>query len=255
MIHTINIEDWQLYRCINCKIVAFGIHQIDRTYVVNRQLRTTSGDIEKVRSSNVYSPIFRIVMFQVEFTDLTKSGNKPSCKCETIFFIYYLFTNFYLNFLDADKPRIRNLQQHMHEVMQQETAVVEERIRQFSEQQYAMLKMQRLRVEQEFHTLCSVINSVPELLVMTSGGGGSVVGDNSPTTTNEGDPMNGANNNNSKSLMETPPATPDNTPMSIGNSPPIGANPNNTGGFFKHRVPNKAKNVSCMRVLHHNFAQ
>lgn len=141
----------------------------------------------------------------------------------------------------------------MHEAMQEETTAVEERIRLYSEQQYAMLKMQRLRVEQEFNTLCSVINSVPDLLLTTNGGNN---GDASPTTTTgETDLGGGANNNNTngnnKSLMETPPATPDNTPMSIGNSPPIGAS-NATatgtgasgGGFFKHRIPNKVKNVS-----------
>lgn len=129
----------------------------------------------------------------------------------------------------------------MHEAIQQETTAVEERIRLYTEQQYAMLKMQRLRFEQEFNSLCSVINSVPELL-LTSGNG-----DTSPTTTaGDNDILSGANNNSSKSLMETPPATPDNTPMSIGNSPPMGANSatGGSGGFFKHRIPNKAKNVS-----------
>lgn len=159
---------------------------------------------------------------------------------------------------DADKPRIRSLQQRMHEVMQQETAAVEERIRMYTDQQYAMLKMQRLRVEQELNTLCSVINSVPELLLNTSGGNLGVGGDpNSPTSaggngdSNNSDLLSGANNNNNvKTLMETPPATPDNTPMSIGNSPPMGASgvASNAGAFFKHRTPNKVKNVSWVCI-------
>lgn len=81
LIHTILLEDWQLHRCINCKHVAFAMHEIDRTYLVNAQLRTCNDDIEKVKASNVYSPIFRIVMFQVEFTDLTQAGSgRPSCE-------------------------------------------------------------------------------------------------------------------------------------------------------------------------------
>lgn len=80
LIQTILVEDWQLHRCINCKYIAFGVHDLNRNYLVNPLLRTSTDDMEKIKASNVYSPIFRIVMVQVEFTDLTHSGERPSCK-------------------------------------------------------------------------------------------------------------------------------------------------------------------------------
>lgn len=119
----------------------------------------------------------------------------------------------------------------MHEAMLAETTAVEERIRLFSEQQYAVLKMQRLRAEQELRTLCNVIKNVPEIVLYGESG-------NEPSAQME---QGGGN----KALIETPPATPDNTPMSIGNSPPLGAPGNTPAVLMKPKLPNKAKNVSA----------
>lgn len=80
LVQSILVEDWQLHRCINCKYIVFAVHDINRTYLVNALLRTSSDEVDKIKASNVYSPIFRVVMFQVEFTDLTQAGGKPSCK-------------------------------------------------------------------------------------------------------------------------------------------------------------------------------
>lgn len=221
------IEDWHLNRCINCKEIAFAMNEVKQNYLINANLRASTEDIEKIKASSVYSNVFRVAMVQAEFMDM-HGNNKPTCK--DFFKFYYMTSEFWIYITDIDKPRIKNLQEQLHAAIQNETAAVEEKIRLFTEQQYAMLKMQRHRAEQEFHTLSSVINCVPEYIISIQGGG-----DVEESNQDSSDAIN-------KSLMETPPATPDNTPMSIGNSPPIGVS---TEIFRQQKVtPNKGKSVS-----------
>lgn len=211
LIQTIGADDWQLNRCLNCKVTVFACNDIKKLYLINSGCQTTYDEVDKLRTSNLYSPVFRIAMVSVaDFVGSTDLNNGKQQQ-----------------HTGGTRDRIKALEWHMHEAMLAETATVEERIRHYSEQQYALLKMQRLRAEQEFHTLCDVINSVPEIVL-----GGTTGGDGSGNTSPE----------QGKALMETPPATPDNTPMSIGNSPPLGA----PAGVLKshQKVPNKAKNIS-----------
>lgn len=201
-------------------------------------------EIEKIKSSSVFSQVFRVAMVSSEFMDLR---DKPAC---------------------TDRPRIKSLQEQVHAAIQNETAAVEDKIRLFTEQQYAMLKMYRNRAEQEFHTLCSVINCVPEHIIDIHQSAMHTADDNTSD-------MIGNKNNVATSLMETPPATPDNTPMSVGNSPPIGTNTstpttgaapstNQSGAsdiFKQQRVtaPNKGKSITFKTVVtakhSNNFSQ
>lgn len=205
---------------------------------------TNPMEIEKIKSSSVYSQVFRVAMVQSEFMDLR---DKPAY---------------------ADKPRIKSLHEQIHAAIQNETAAVEEKIRLFTEQQYAMLKMHRNRAEQEFHTLCSVINCVPEHIIDIHQSAMHAAVDNTSD-------MIANKNNVASSLLETPPATPDNTPMSVGNSPPIGTNTstpmtgaapstNQSGAsdiFKQQRVlgPNKGKSITFKTVItakhSNNFSQ
>uniref|UniRef100_A0A336K7Q6 CSON002818 protein n=1 Tax=Culicoides sonorensis TaxID=179676 RepID=A0A336K7Q6_CULSO len=233
LVQVIIIDEWHLNRCINCKEIAFGVNELNQMYLVNSSLSTNPAEIEKIKSSSVYSNVYRVAMVQSEFMDLTR--DKPSNV--------------------GDKPRIKNLQEQLHAAIQNETTAVEEKIRLFTEQQYAMLKMYRHRAEQEYHTLCSVINCEPEHIIN--------IHQQSMTTQLSDDNMKAS------SLMETPPATPDNTPMSVGNSPPIGnattiSSTNNGSGemaFKQHRVitPNKGKSLTFKTIVgvkhSNNFSQ
>lgn len=236
LVQVIISDEWQLQKCINCKEIVFAANELNQTYLINAALLTNPVEIEKTKSSSVYSPVFRVAMVQSEFMDLR---DKPSY---------------------VDRPRIKVLQEQVHAAIQNETMAVEEKIRLFTEQQYAMLKMYRHRAEQEFHTLCSVINCVPEHAIdVTLLSSSQTMPDANATETED---IASKNNTSGTSLMETPPATPDNTPMSIGNSPPIDATTTNntpstnqsgaTDNVFKQQritAPNKGKSITFKTVI------
>lgn len=242
LVQVIIIDEWHLNRCINCKEIAFAANEPNQMYLINAALSTNPTEIEKIKSSSVYSHVFRLAMVQSEFMDLR---DKPSY---------------------ADKPRIKILQEQVHAAIQNETTAVEEKIRLFTEQQYAMLKMCRHRAEQEFHTLCSVINCVPEHIINIHQ---SPIMHHADDTSDKNAAAVAAS-----SLIETPPATPDNTPMSVGNSPPIGTttttqtgtapstNPSGASDIFKQQritTPNKGKSITFKTVISakhsNNFSQ
>lgn len=244
LVQVIILDEWHLNRCVNCKEIAFAANELNQMYLINSALSTNPAEIEKIKSSSVYSHIFRVAMVQSEFMDLR---DKPAY---------------------ADKPRIKNLQEQVHAAIQNETTAVEEKIRLFTEQQYAMLKMLKMRAEQEFHTLCSVINCVPEHII-------NIHQSTIHADDNTSDLIASKNNAAvaAPSLMETPPATPDNTPMSVGNSPPMigtttssGAAPSTNqcgaGDIFKQQrvtTPNKGKSITFKTVItakhSNNFSQ
>ncbi|XP_063708175.1 uncharacterized protein LOC134836852 [Culicoides brevitarsis] len=228
LVQVIMSDEWQLQKCVNCKEIVFAANEMNQTCLVNSALLTNPNEIEKIKASSVYSQVFRIAMVQSEFMDLRDK------------------------LANLERPRIKMLQEQVHAAIQNETAAVEEKIRLFTEQQYAMLKMYRHRAEQEFHTLCSVINCVPEHTLD--------IQQQQPTTQQHQQHDDDAVSKTSgTSLMETPPATPDNTPMSVGNSPPIGTttttastNPVGGGDIFKQQritAPNKGKSIIFKTVI------
>ncbi|KAJ6645220.1 hypothetical protein Bhyg_00424, partial [Pseudolycoriella hygida] len=100
---------------------------------------------------------------------------------------------------DNDSIRIKNLTQNFRDAIQQEINETNDRITKFNEEQFRLLNIFREKAEQEYNALVRIIKNVPE----------------QSTNSNVAEQLAGSKLTN----FDTPPPTPDSTPMSIGNSP------------------------------------
>lgn len=67
LVQSIKIDNWTIYRCINCNNMVYGSandgSDIDKNnIVINSKLRKTHDEITKLRKSDDYSPLFKIVI-------------------------------------------------------------------------------------------------------------------------------------------------------------------------------------------------
>ncbi|XP_037043832.1 uncharacterized protein LOC119079860 isoform X2 [Bradysia coprophila] len=100
---------------------------------------------------------------------------------------------------DNDSMRIKNLTQHFRDAIQQEINETNDRITKFNREQFHLLNLFREKAEQEYNALVRIIKTVPE----------------QSTNSNVAEQLAGSK----LTSFDTPPPTPDSTPMSIGNSP------------------------------------
>lgn len=100
---------------------------------------------------------------------------------------------------DNDSTRIKILTQNFRDAIQQEINETNDRITKFNEEQFRSLNLFREKAEQEYNALVRIIKTVPE----------------QSTNSNVAEQLAGSK----LTTFDTPPPTPDSTPMSIGNSP------------------------------------
>jgi hypothetical protein len=100
---------------------------------------------------------------------------------------------------DNDSVKIKNLTQHFRDAIQEEINETNDRISKFNEEQFRLLNLYRDKAEQEYNALVRIIKTVPE----------------QTTNLNVAEQLAGSK----LTSFDTPPPTPDSTPMSIGNSP------------------------------------
>lgn len=114
--------------------------------------------------------------------------------------------------LDQQQQRHRRLTQHFRDAVQLEIEATDERIRAYTERQFAELQRFRERALADYQQLCKLAATVRP----------STLGDAAAAAAAAASAIVTA-----KPLLETtPPATPDaSTPMSIGNSPNFGRPP------------------------------
>lgn len=122
--------------------------------------------------------------------------------------------------------RLKNLEKTLEQRIRAEIAATDERIARYSEQQFALLKNFREKSESEYQNLVSLVQNVPENLFEMQFSSNDDNDDQQqpehPTSSDASDTS--AINNTSDTQpqitsFDTPPATPESTPMSVGNSP------------------------------------
>lgn len=148
------------------------------------------------------------------------------------------------NKLSKQQIRLRGLNSMLQNRLQKEIQDTNERIRRYTEQQFTLLKIYREKTEQEYQILVSLVNQVPEQLkiieaidsLTTTKSDGIRMANESDSSSRNNSGNNGTtiiDNNTTQqqqsslftfkqqqvSNLDTPPATPDSTPMSVGNSP------------------------------------
>lgn len=102
---------------------------------------------------------------------------------------------------ESDTGKHNQLTQRFRDAVQHEIVATDERILNYTNAQYAQLKAFRERAEMDYNLMVRLLRNIP---------------DHHPTPLTT---TGGAVFFNIKNPLDTPPATPDSTPMSIGNSP------------------------------------
>lgn len=142
----------------------------------------------------------------------------------------------------SEQLRHKRLQQHFRDAVQREIEATDERIRSYTEQQFAQLRAFREHAAAEYQTLVRLALSVPETAASLPP---QTIATATTTTAT-------AALASAKVLLDTtPPATPDSTPMSIGNSPNFGRPPPGTssGATASPNVSLLASSLSAQRAI------
>lgn len=168
-----NVGLWIIHSCLNCSLNTHAIHREKGAAVVlfTKALLMDSDEILTLKNSEKFSPVFRIVIYH-------SGPQEASLQALTKFAVSQF------------PPQVQNavsaLQQQLSDIIQQETTKTEEKVRQYSEQQYAALEEFRERAHFDHRALVRLLCEDKEKLTISE-----VV---EPLLEN----------------IETPPSTPDN---------------------------------------------
>ncbi|XP_066998766.2 uncharacterized protein PRAS40 [Anabrus simplex] len=196
-----NIGNWIIHCCLNCSMNTHAIHRDKGAAVVlcSKALLSNADEIAALKSSDKYSPVFRIV---ISHSELEKSALPP--------------TKFSVSQLPSPvQTALSALQQQLTEGVQREAARTEERVRQYTEQQYAALEEFREQAHQDHRLLARLLYEAQEKLANSL--------DVNPSSLNS---------------LDTPPSTPDNHNI------PASPLPNPLRSLPRIPVPNIQNNPS-----------
>lgn len=233
-------HSWILDICINCNTAICAKHTTDSTYLLNSNLLMSHEEILQRRAEKSFSETFGILIMNHQQTELQHQVDDNP---------FHIKSN-------KSNNRLRSLTHSLQSRLQKEIADTDERIHRYTEQQFALLKSFREKSEQEYQILVSLVNQVPEQLIDAMGSGANSSVPTTPTITTPtkidinriggvATSNSNINNNKNSSLsamdssniqgssaqslfsfsnkkvtsFDTPPATPESTPMSVGNSP------------------------------------
>lgn len=160
-----------------------------------------------------YSPTFRVLINQSQRDKLLAPQRNSSDMAAARQLKAASPRNAELLQFDQQQQRPKRLTQQFHDAVQQEIEATDERIRAYTERQFAELQRFRERALADCQQLCKLAATVRPT---------PAVGVNAAAAASAASAIVSA-----KQLLETtPPATPDaSTPMSIGNSPNFGRLP------------------------------
>ncbi|XP_032687284.1 uncharacterized protein LOC116851708 isoform X2 [Odontomachus brunneus] len=140
-----NVGSWIIHRCYNCSMYTHAVH---REYgaalvLINSNIVLLSEEINKLKSNPDYSPVFRIVIdHSVEdLDDYLQQPNKFSVS----------------QLPNAVQVALGGLQRQLEEAVQRQTAVIEDKIRAFTAEQYQLLEQFRERAHNEHRLLSKLV--------------------------------------------------------------------------------------------------
>ncbi|XP_063232945.1 proline-rich AKT1 substrate 1 isoform X2 [Bacillus rossius redtenbacheri] len=139
--------DWVVHHCLGCGVGTHAIHREKGAalVLVSRAMLMNAAEIDSLKNSEHYSKVFRII---IESDDSAPAPSK-----------------FAVSQLPAPaQAALSALQQQLGETVQQEAARTEERVRQFTEAQYAALEEFRERAHREHRVLARVLCEVHGVL-------------------------------------------------------------------------------------------
>lgn len=200
LVQVVTIDEWDIHQCIHCKNVTHAVNG-QCQYLLNSESSINHTDLMALKQHDNYSSTFGILI-NAHLTDYNKlqKNNNDDVKCEEL----------ERSFRDALKRQY------------DETA---QRIKEYSDQQFELLRITREKADLEYKFLAEEIRTVPDWNPVRISG-------------SEETPLNHLT---MKTVLDTPPATPESIPMSIGNSPNF---KQQTNVAFKSAIPpSKTKNT------------
>lgn len=147
-----NVDNWIIHQCLNCSTNTHAFHREKKgsaCILVSKSLLTNPADVATLKNSDQYSVVFRILVNHTE-VDLSSSPAP---------------TKFSVSQLPAPvRTALSALQQQLGEAIQQETARTEERVRAYSEMQYAALEEFREHAHRDHRILSRILCETQENL-------------------------------------------------------------------------------------------
>ncbi|XP_059482227.1 uncharacterized protein LOC132200627 [Neocloeon triangulifer] len=144
--------EWLVHQCLNCETHTHAIHKERRgnCVIVNAELLSDPQQIDSLRNNDAFSPVFRIVVNR----DGDLVSPEPSTTIPKVTALHPI---------GPLQAGLMALQQKLNEAMRQQTALVEEKIRLFSEQQYAELEIFRKTAHEDQLVLAKILKACPAL--------------------------------------------------------------------------------------------
>ena len=219
LVLTIGIKNWKIYYCLNCRTISHAVHSSNK-YILNESQHRKHEEITASKVDSSYSSTFGLKMINQKQTernlqhqqsidgDINISGNNSNT--------------------DEHLLRLNSLRKTLEQRLQKEIADTDERIQRYNEQQFALLKIFREKSEIEYQNLVCLFQNVPERLfkLQYNSDNDDNVDSDGKTTSNmlSLSAINATDTQSKQQLkqitsFDTPPATPESTPMSVGNSP------------------------------------
>ncbi|XP_050545826.1 uncharacterized protein LOC126908042 isoform X2 [Daktulosphaira vitifoliae] len=137
LIHEEKVNRWITYECLNCNMLCYA-EPIDRktsSILISPDLLTDEKHLEDLKNSVCFSPTYKIF---INWTDDSNQIYSPRSSA-------------------LMPPKIKVLQRQMSEKIEEETKIVEEKIRKFTENQYSTLDEFRTKAQNDFHSLAKII--------------------------------------------------------------------------------------------------
>lgn len=129
-----NVGSWIVHRCLNCSMYTHALNTSNTVSIlINRNLVTDPNEIAALRNSEKFSPVFHIVINSEEDSTASKGAATRT-------------------------PGTAALHQQLAEWIQRESALTEEKIRKYSDEQYAALELLRTRAHSDHCSLVRLLN-------------------------------------------------------------------------------------------------
>ncbi|PNF20984.1 hypothetical protein B7P43_G09496 [Cryptotermes secundus] len=146
-----NVENWIIHRCLNCSTNTHAIHREKGAacVLVSQSLLANPADVSALKNSDRYSVVFRILLSDTE-NDVSSTQAPTKLSASQL--------------PGPVQAALSALQQQLVEAIQQETSRTEERVRAYSEQQYAALEEFREHAHRDHRILARLLCETQESL-------------------------------------------------------------------------------------------
>ncbi|KAL5277562.1 Lobe family protein [Megaselia abdita] len=225
LVLTIPIRNWEINYCLNCNTITHAVQQTSNTLVINDSLQKKYDEMVANKADQSFSSTFGITMINHHHYNHQSYNNHQTHPNK----LQLQAVASHHHQSDERLLRLKNLEKTLEQRIRTEIAETNERIARYSEQQFALLKNFREKSESEYQNLVSLVQNVPENLFEMQFSSNNDEHDDQqqqkpehPTSSDASDTS--AINNTSDTQQQitsfdTPPATPESIPMSVGNSP------------------------------------